>query len=74
MDGLGPVLMFSGEEEILTPDCELLAEKMEKVTGTELVFGKRQACVTTGFRFRAGETDVTLDLIAGFFQEALEAG
>ena len=74
MDGLGPVLMFSGEEEILTPDCELLAEKMEKVTGTELVFRKAAGMCHDWIQIPCRETDVTLDLIAGFFQEALEAG
>ena len=73
MDGLGPILMFSGEEEILTPDCELLTEKMEKVSGTEFVYRKAAGMCHDWILIPCRETDVTLDLIAGFFQEALEA-
>ena len=65
--------MFSGEEEILTPDCELLAEKMEKVSGTEFVYRKAAGMCHDWILIPCRETDVTLDLIAGFFQEALEA-
>lgn len=69
LDGLGQILVFSGTEEILTPDCELLVEKTEKVTGTELVYKKAADMYHGWILVPCKETETTLDLIAGFFLE-----
>lgn len=71
-EGLGPVLLFSGENEILTPDCELFTEKAEKAAGTEVIYRKAAGMYHGWILVKCKERDVTLDLIAGFFQEALE--
>lgn len=72
MEGLGPILVFSGTEEVLTPDCELLAEKMESAEGTGLVFRKAAHMYHDWILKPCAETDAALDLIAGFFLEEEE--
>ncbi len=69
---LGPVLIFAGTEEIMTPDCELLMERAKTLEGTELIFKKADKMIHDWILLRIKEADVTLDLIAAFFLEILE--
>lgn len=70
---LGQILIFSGTEEILTPDCELLAEKAGGLEGTGIIYKKGAKMVHDWILTPCKETDATLDLIARFFlEEALE--
>lgn len=49
-DQLGQILIFSGTDEILTPDCELLAEKAGKFKGTKIIYKKKGLrCYITGY-------------------------
>ncbi|MEY8354449.1 alpha/beta hydrolase fold domain-containing protein [Lachnospiraceae bacterium 54-53] len=68
-DHLGKILMFSGTEEILTPDCELLAEKAGKLKETEIIYRKGAKMVHDWILFPCKETDATLELISAFFLE-----
>ncbi|GLC83251.1 alpha/beta hydrolase fold domain-containing protein [Lacrimispora brassicae] len=68
-DHLGQILIFSGTEEILTPDCELLAEKAGKLQGTEIIYKKGAKMVHDWILIPSKETDATLDLIFAFFLE-----
>lgn len=70
---LGQILIFSGTDEILTPDCELLAEKAGKFKGTEIIYKKGAKMIHNWILIPSKETDATLDLIFTFFlEEALE--
>lgn len=70
---LGQLLIFSGTEEILTPDCELLAERSAQLEGTKLIYKKGAGMVHDWIMIPCRETDATLDLISMFFlEEALE--
>lgn len=72
-DDLGQILIFSGTEEILTPDCELLAEKAQGLEGTRLIYKKGAGMVHDWILIPCRETDATLDLISMFFlEEALK--
>lgn len=66
---LGQILVFSGTEEILTPDCELLAEKADALDGTKIIYKKGAGMVHDWIMIPSRETDATLDLIALFFLE-----
>lgn len=66
---LGPILIFSGTEEVLTPDCELLAEKAGALEGTEIIYKKGAGMVHNWIMTASKETDATLELISSFFQE-----
>lgn len=68
-DNLGQILVFSGTEEILTPDCELLAEKAEKLQGTEIIYKKGAKMIHDWILIPCKETDATLELIFAFFLE-----
>ncbi len=71
-ENLGRILVFSGTEEIMTPDCELLAEKTERANGTQLIYRKAARMVHDWITIPCKEREVTLDLIAGFFLEEEE--
>lgn len=66
---LGPILIFSGTEEVLTPDCELLAEKAGTMEGTEIIYKKGAGMAHNWIMTPSKETDATLELISAFFQE-----
>lgn len=66
---LGPILIFSGTEEILTPDCELLAERAGTLEGTELIYKKGAGMPHNWIMTASKETEATLELISSFFQE-----
>ncbi|WP_313181094.1 alpha/beta hydrolase [Lacrimispora sp.] len=68
-DELGQILIFSGTDEILTPDCELLAEKAGKFKGTEIIYKKGAKMVHNWILIPSKETDATLELIFAFFLE-----
>lgn len=72
MEGLGTILLFAGTEEILAPDCELFAEKAETAEGTRVIFQEAADMFHDWILVPLSETDVTLDLIAGFFLETEE--
>lgn len=65
---LGPILIFSGTEEILTPDCELLAEKASKLEETEIIYKKGAGMFHNWIMVPCKETDATLELISLFFK------
>lgn len=71
---LGRIFVFSGTEEILMPDCELLAEKTEKASGTELIYRKAAGMIHDWILIPSKEREAALDLIAGFFLESEEEG
>lgn len=64
---LGDILIFSGTNEIMTPDCELLAEKTPSLEGTKLIYKKGAKMVHDWILIPCRETDVTLELISTFF-------
>lgn len=68
-NGLGPILIFSGTEEILTPDCELLAEKAGKLEGTEIIYKKGAGMFHDWIKVPSKETDGTFKLICSFFRD-----
>ncbi|WP_312432132.1 alpha/beta hydrolase [Lacrimispora sp.] len=68
-DQLGQILIFSGTDEILTPDCELLAEKAGKFKGTEIIYKKGAKMVHNWILIPSKEADATLELIIAFFLE-----
>lgn len=68
-DQLGQILIFSGTDEILTPDCELLAEKAGKFKETEIIYKKGAKMVHNWILIPSKETDATLELIFAFFLE-----
>ncbi len=68
-DHLGQILVFSGTEEILTPDCELLAEKAGKLQETEIIYKKGAKMIHDWILIPCKETDATLELIFAFFLE-----
>lgn len=68
-DQLGQILIFSGTDEILTPDCELLAEKAGKFKGTEIIYKKGAKMIHNWILIPSKETDATLELIFAFFLE-----
>lgn len=68
-DQLGQILIFSGTDEILTPDCELLAEKAGKFKGTKIIYKKGAKMVHNWILIPSKETDATLELIFAFFLE-----
>ncbi len=70
---LGQILVLSGTEEILTPDCELLAEKTKELKETKFLYKKGAKMIHDWILVPCKETDATLELIAMFFlEEALE--
>lgn len=72
-DHLGEILIFSGTEEILTPDCELLTERAEKMQETKIIYRKGADMLHDWILIPCKETDATLELIFAFFMgEALE--
>ncbi|WP_124068175.1 alpha/beta hydrolase [Clostridium sp. E02] len=66
---LGSILIFSGTEDSMTPDCELLAEKAEGLTGTELIYKKGAGMIHDWILIPCRESDATLDLISIYFQK-----
>lgn len=66
-DNLGKILIFSGTEDIMTPDCDLLAEKAGSFKGTELIYKKGAGMFHNWILIPCRETDATLDLIASYF-------
>lgn len=68
-DQLGQILIFSGTDEILTPDCELLAEKAGKFKETKIIYKKGAKMVHNWILIPSKETDATLELIFAFFLE-----
>ncbi len=66
-DHLGKILVFSGTEDIMTPDCDLLAEKAESFNNTELIYKKGAGMVHDWILIPCRETDATLELISAFF-------
>ncbi len=66
---LGQILIFSGTEEIMTPDCELLAEKAGSLNGTEIIYKKGAGMFHDWILIPCRETYATLDLISKFFLE-----
>lgn len=68
-DHLGKILVFSGTEDIMTPDCDLLAEKAGGLDGTELVYKKGAGMIHDWILIPCRETDATLDLISAYFQD-----
>jgi acetyl esterase/lipase len=68
-DQLGQILIFSGTDEILTPDCELLAEKARKFKGTKIIYKKGAKMIHNWILIPSKETDATLELIFAFFLE-----
>ncbi|SEU04864.1 alpha/beta hydrolase fold domain-containing protein [Lacrimispora sphenoides] len=68
-DQLGQILIFSGTDEILTPDCELLAEKAGKFKGTKIIYKKGAKMLHNWILIPSKETDATLELIFAFFLE-----
>lgn len=66
---LGPILIFSGTEEILTADCELLAEKAGKFEGTEIIYIKGADMFHDWIKVPCKETDRTFKLISSFFRD-----
>lgn len=68
-DQLGQILIFSGTDEILTPDCELLAEKAGKFKGTKMIYKKGAKMIHNWILIPSKETDATLELIFAFFLE-----
>lgn len=69
---LGKVLIFSGTEDIMTPDCELLAEKAGNLIGTELIYKKGAGMIHDWILVPCKETDATLELISSYFQEDVQ--
>jgi len=70
---LGQILVFSGTDEILTPDCELLAEKAGGLKETKIIYKKGADMIHDWILIPCKETDATLDLISLFFlEESLE--
>ena len=69
---LGKILILSGTEDIMTPDCELLAERAEKLEGTELVYKKGAGMIHDWILVSCRETDATLELISNYFQDGGE--
>lgn len=70
---LGKILVFSGTKEIMTPDCELLAEKAGTLKETEIIYKKGAKMIHDWILFPCRETDATLELISMFFlEESLE--
>lgn len=72
LSGLGPLLVFAGTDEILEPDCELFVEKAQQAEGTEVIFKQAAGMYHDWILVPCRETEVTLDLIAGFFLETEE--
>lgn len=68
-NGLGKILIFSGTDEILTPDCELLAEKEEKMSETEITYKKGADMIHDWIFFPSRESEITLELISSFLWE-----
>lgn len=68
-NNLGKILVFSGTEEIMTPDCELLAEKAEELKETQIIYKKGAKMIHDWILIPCEETTATLDLIAMFFLE-----
>lgn len=68
-DHLGRILVFSGTEEILTPDCELLAEKAGKFKETGIIYKKGANMIHDWIMVPCKETAATLDMISTFFLE-----
>jgi acetyl esterase/lipase len=68
-DHLGQILVFSGAKEILTPDCELLAEMAGKLQGTEIIYKKWAKVVHDWILIPCKETDAAFQLIFAFFLE-----
>ncbi len=68
-ENLGHILVFSGSEEILTPDCELLAEKSGKLQGTKIIYKKGTKMIHDWILIPCKETDATFELIFSFFLE-----
>lgn len=66
---LGKILMFSGTDDIMTPDCELLAEKADKLEQTEIIYKKGAKMIHDWILIPCKESAATLDLISTFFQE-----
>jgi monoterpene epsilon-lactone hydrolase len=64
---LGKILVFSGTEDIMTPDCEMLAEKAGSLKGTELIYKKGAGMFHDWILIPCKETDATLDLISAYF-------
>lgn len=64
---LGKIMIFSGTEDIMTPDCELLAEKAGGLVGTELIYKKGAGMIHDWILIPCRETDATLELISAFF-------
>lgn len=64
---LGPILVFSGTEEIMTPDCELLAEKAGKLEGTDIIYKKGAGMFHNWIKVPSKETDGTFKLICSFY-------
>lgn len=72
-DHLGQILLFSGTEEIMTPDCELLAERAGNLKETEIIYKKGAGMIHDWILIPCRETYATLDLISRFFlEESLE--
>lgn len=69
---LGKILIFSGTEDIMTPDCELLAERAGSLDGTELVYKKGAGMIHDWILVPCRETDATLELISNYFQDGGE--
>lgn len=68
-ENLGRILVFSGSDEILTPDCELLAEKVKGAAGTSLIYRQAADMIHGWIMIPCREREATLDLVAGFFLE-----
>lgn len=66
---LGQILVLSGTEEILTPDCELLAEKAKALKETKILYKKGAKMIHDWILIPCKETDATLELVAMFFLE-----
>jgi acetyl esterase/lipase len=66
---LGKILIFSGADEIMTPDCERLAEKAGKFKETQIIYKKGAKMFHDWILIPCKETDATLDIIAAFFME-----
>lgn len=64
---LGQILVFSGTDEIFTPDCELLAEKGGSLEGTKIIYKKGVKMVHDWILLPCKESEATLELISSFF-------
>lgn len=73
-ENLGRILVFSGTDEILTPDCELLAEKVKGAVGTNLIYRQAADMIHGWIMVPCREREATLDLVAGFFLENEDEG